>query len=276
MVCHPSYKNQDGQWLTPEEAKKLIDAGKLVTSTRMEKMSKSKKNVVDPEIIVKQYGADTARLFMLSDSPPDKDIEWSAAGVKGVHRYVKKLWNLAVDFKDSGRFVSNYDVGNLNPELKNSRTKFHNIFCELTRDIDNLAFNCTIAKIHEITNMLSVLITEGSDSAANNLCSEIIVLLLRVIEPFIPHIAEELWHHLGNSSMLCKKLWPKFEPGVVVSSEITMVIQVNGKKRIEINVPVNYSKNEIEAVALEKAAKWITTPVKKVIIVPNKLINIVI
>ncbi len=288
MVCLATYQDKNGKWLYPEEVHIQKDKafhaknGEEVVVGRSQKMSKSKKNVVDPDHIIKAYGADTARLFMLSDSPPERDLEWSEAGVEGAWRYLNRLWRLVYDSRiQSGEFniKEGYfsEIHTLNHALIYIRKTTHKTIKNVTEDLDKFHFNKAIARIRELTNLLGELEVNSQDAAAVYL--EGIEAAIKLLQPMIPHIAEELWQHLGHSKMLVDTDWPVADPALVVEDTVTIAIQLNGKLKIAIEVAKDSPKEEVEKIALENdkvKAAIAGKQVRKVIIVPNRIVNVVI
>ncbi|MCA4774468.1 leucine--tRNA ligase, partial [Wolbachia endosymbiont of Mansonella perstans] len=202
MVCHVTYKDENGKWLFPEEAKELMAQGAKVQVGKVEKMSKSKKNTVDPNFIIEKYGADTARLFVLSDTPSEKDMEWSDDGVEGCSRYINKLWRMVMQLRPVN---IHYDNENVTAKLLEYRKKIHKLLHGITDDLESCRLNCVVAKFHEMTNLIAEIDVKNGKS----LIDEGICILIRVIEPFIPHLAENLWQEIGGEGMLCLQPWPK-------------------------------------------------------------------
>ena len=207
MVCHETYRDSSG-WLLPEQVSKTedghflnIETNEVVTAGRIEKMSKSKKNVVDPETIIKTYGADTARIFMLSDSPPDRDLEWTESGVEGAWRYLNKLWRMGLDIKNC--IVNNASTAQLGQQSKGVtelEKLTHRTIKAVTSSIETWRFNSAVAQIRELSNAISDFRNATTEETSIKLNSY--KVLLRLIEPMTPHIAEELWAQLGNEGFL--------------------------------------------------------------------------
>jgi leucyl-tRNA synthetase len=277
MVCHETYRLPDGGWVEPGDVEKKGDTatakGQPVTIGRSEKMSKSKKNVVDPAGILDTYGADSARLFMLSDSPPERDLEWTEAGIEGAWRFINRLWRLAViacDMPDSG----------LPPVMDVSATalvrQIHRSIAAVGDDLEKFRYNSAVARIRELTNALADMdrtVTGGG--AAFRFGVETVAQLAN---PLIPHIAEEIWQLLGHSVGLTDSPWPSFDPALLEDDTVTIGVQVNGKLRGTITVAKAADKSVFEAAALELPAvqkQLDGKPPKKVIIVPGKIVNIV-
>jgi len=280
MVCHETYRSTDGRWLTPDDIEKDGDTaaeiknGNKVVVGRSEKMSKSKKNVVDPEAILSTYGADTARLFMMSDSPPDRDLEWTEAGVEGAWRYINRLWRL-IDAPpvQLDKCDASSDYGELASDL---RRQIHKTIDGVTEDLEKFHFNRAVARIRELTNAL--VDAKGDSSDIANAYREGIEALVRLVGPITPHIAEEMWSKLGHETLLADAPWPKADASLLVDDSVTIAIQVNGKLRASIEVARDLPKEELETLALSEpnivrnlGGK---TP-RKVIVVPNRIVNVV-
>ncbi|HHL43256.1 MAG TPA: leucine--tRNA ligase, partial [Hellea balneolensis] len=277
MVTHASYKTEDGNWVMPadvsEQDGKLVElgTGKTVIRGAVEKMSKSKKNVVDPTDIIEGYGADVARWFVLSDSPPDRDVEWTEAGAVGAWRFVGKVWDLVSQTEISG--IDPLAVlANADGEALALRKAVHKALAKVTDGIDNFRFNTSVAQIYELVNTLK---KYKLDDAAK---IEGLGILVRIIAPFMPHLAEECWAHLGGTDLVINAPWPQADPAMLVDDEMIMPVQVNGKKRAELNVAKSLAKDELEALALAEPRvqdhiKDLT--VRKIIVVPGRIINIV-
>jgi leucyl-tRNA synthetase len=271
MVCHATYKDDVGKWLFPTDvvsgeggALTHRSSGKAVTMGRSEKMSKSKKNVVDPEEIIGTYGADTARLFMLSDSPPDRDLDWTEAGVEGAWRYVNRLWRLAQEIPAADNGEGDAAMIGL----------LHRTIAGVTGDLDKFHFNKAVARIRELTNALEK--PAGVGALAYRQALEAAVLL---VQPMMPHLAEEMWEVFGHDGFAADQPWPVADPAHLVQDTVTMAVQVNGKLRGTIDVAKDCDRAVaeeqalmIEAVVAAMAGK----PARKVIVVPNKVVNIVV
>jgi len=275
MICHETYKDQDGQWLTPEEAESRDKD--TVTVGRSEKMSKSKKNVVDPQLIIGTYGADTARLFMLSDSPPDRDLDWTDAGVEGAWRYVGRVWRLIENASDKLADLGAPQPSSIEGEALTMRTQVHKTAHAVTQDLNNFHFNKAVARIRELTNTLEGF--NASDEGCNWVRREACEFVAKLINPMMPHLAEELWLQLGHNTLLANESWPSVEESLLVDDTVTVAVQVNGKMRGTIELAKNIDKAEAEASALALdtaiAAMDGKTP-RKIIVVPNRIVNIVV
>lgn len=284
MVVHETYQSEEGAWLLPEEVVKN-DAGqfvhektgKKVTVGRIEKMSKSKKNVVDPNRIIDAYGADTARLFMLSDSPPERDLEWTDAGIDGAWRYVNRLWKLVQDNKDAVLFAKGDLAAIQDAELLKKRKLIHYTIDQVTRTIDWFHYNKAVALIRELSNALGEINCVSSNEAAL-VMKEGLETLTLLAAPLLPHLAEALWEELGHPGGIIKTTWPKADPALLTEDTVTVAVQLNGKLRGTIDLPKDCDKAvaEKEALAFPKLVSAMEgKSVKKVIVVPNKIINVV-
>ncbi|MDG7055493.1 MAG: leucine--tRNA ligase [Wolbachia endosymbiont of Menacanthus eurysternus] len=270
MVCHVTYKDENGKWLFPEEAKELMAQGAEVQVGKVEKMSKSKKNTVDPNFIIEKYGADTARLFVLSDTPPEKDMEWSDDGVEGCSRYINKLWRMVMQLRPVNM---HYDNKSVTGKLLEYRKKIHKLLHGLTDDLESCRLNCVVAKFREMTN----LIVEKDVKDGKSLIDEGICILIRVIEPFIPHLAENLWQEIGGEGMLYLKPWPQATKSLLIDDVVTVAVQINGKLRTTIEVAVDLSQEELKKIAIDSVSDRIDqSKVRAIYAVPNKIVNIVI
>ena len=270
MVTHETYKHGDGSWLSPDEVEKngadwtMIADGSPVTTGRVEKMSKSKKNVIDPDPIIEQYGADAVRFFMLSDSPPERDLPWSEAGIEGSWRFVQRLWRLFLSVTDAADAPVVED--------KPLQRKLHQTIAGVAQDVEALSFNKAVAKIFELLN----LIEKSAPSADRN---NAVRALARIVAPMVPHIAEEAWALLGETDLIANAPWPDVDESLLVEDEVTIAIQVRGKLRDTITVAKGSSKEQLEELALasEKVQRSLDgAEIKKVIVVPDRLVNIVI
>ena len=283
MVCHQTYRDSDGNWLFPDQVREDGDGGfvhgengEKVTVGRSEKMSKSRKNVVDPESIIDAYGADTARLFMLSDSPPERDLEWSDTGIEGAWRYLNRLWRMVAEpaFELPPPEAPRPD--SFSDAAQAARRAIHRTISDTTSDLDRFHFNRAVARIRELSNDLNRL--EGGDGEAWTL-REGLDALIRLIGPMTPHIAEELWQMLGHRELLVNSPWPEADPALLVVDRVTMAVQVNGKLRATLDFAKDTGKQAIESAALSdpgviRAIDGKT--VRRVIVVPNRVVNVVV
>ncbi|MGE5270750.1 MAG: leucine--tRNA ligase [Thiohalocapsa sp.] len=282
MVLHQSYQNSDEEWLFPGEVQaapdgRLVDAaGRPVIGGRLEKMSKSKKNVVDLDDIVETYGADTARFYLLSDSPPERDLEWTETGIEGIWRYVNRLW----------RMVSEPDVAlppaaaampaELSPALVALRRQIHKTIATVTDDLDKFRFNRAVARIRELTNALEEI--PGDEDGAGPVLREGLEAATLLIGPMMPHLAEEMWQTLGHQDLVADAPWPKPDPELARDEQVTIAVQVNGKLRGTIDLPRDAANNAVEeaALALPQVARALDgKPPKRVVVVPNRIVSVV-
>jgi len=265
MVTHETYRAGDGNWLSPTEVKRdgddwvHIESGEPVTPGRVEKMSKSKRNTIDPEPILDEYGADAVRWFMLSDSPPERDLEWSEAGIEGASRFVQRVWRLAGASKPAEGEDS---------ELKR---KLHRTIAAVGEAIEGLQFNKAVAQLYELTTAIE----KAGPSATRH---EAVRALILLAAPAAPHLAEEAWATLGEAGMVIDAPWPDFDPALLVDDEVTLAVQVNGKLRDTLSAPRGLDRAAAEALALgsEKVQRQLNgVSPRKVIVVPDRLVNIV-
>jgi leucyl-tRNA synthetase len=288
MVIHETYKDQSGEWLSPAD---VVVAGMDVrTATHaktgapveigsIEKMSKSKKNVVDPDEIVKTYGADTARWFMLSDSPPERDVQWTEAGIEGASRFLQRVWKLVGDVLDAAEKASPTDGIIADPEVLALRKVIHRASAQVADEIEGLRFNRAVAQIYELTNALAKFVAAGAATASRAaVAREGVVTLVQLVAPMMPHLAETAWGALGQAGMVIDAPWPASDPALLVDDTVTMPVQVNGKRRGEVVVPKGSSTElvEKEALSLEAVARMLDgKPPRKVVIVPDRIVNVV-
>ncbi len=283
MVCHQTFKDAAGKWLLPSQvvfdgdAAKHAETGQPVTLGRSEKMSKSKKNVVDPEAIIGAYGADTARLFMLSDSPPDRDLEWTDAGVDGAWRYLNRLWRLVTENPAplaSGDAVRPETMGATAEEVLRA---VHKTIDGVSADLEKFHFNKAVARIRELTNAVEGL--KDSSPDANWVRRFALETLSLLIAPMTPHLAEALWLELGHGdTLVADTAWPEADPAYLIDDLVTIAVQVNGKLRGTIELPKDCAKEAAEdaALALDKVQSVLEgKPPRKVIVVPNRIVNVV-
>lgn len=291
MVVHETYKDAKGSWLAPAEIRfsagserqaiSLAD-NSPVTIGPVEKMSKSKRNTVDPDEIIESYGADTARWFMLSDSPPDRDVIWSEEGVQGASRYVQQFWRLTLR-------LSTYAQPGQEPPASFDeaaaiavRQTTHRHLQRTRENLERLRFNTAIAEVRKLSNFL----LEETDALSVDACSpqmsfalnEALNTIIRMIAPMMPHLAEECWSVSGHTGLVALAPWPEADPALLETDQLTIPIQVNGKRRAELVISKNASSAEVEAtaLALESVQRALEgKPVRKVIVVPQRIINVV-
>jgi len=261
MVTHETYSAPDGKWLALDEIRdgRMIETGEPVTVGRVEKMSKSKKNTVDPGPMFDTYGADAVRWFMLSDSPPERDLPWSESGIEATWKFVQRLWRL---------FEA--PAGNSGADKAIDRA-LARATAGIGADIDGLQFNKAVAKVHELVNAIE----KAQPSASRDTA---IATLVRLIAPMLPHLAEEAWAAMGHDGLVADATWPAHDPALLVDDEVTVAIQVNGKLRDTLTVAKGMARNDLEALARssDKIMRLLEgVEPKKVIVVPDRLVNIV-
>ncbi|MGL4541594.1 MAG: class I tRNA ligase family protein, partial [Polymorphobacter sp.] len=266
MVTHETYKNAAGQWLEPAAVERRDGAfvetasGAVVELGRIEKMSKSKKNVVDPDSMLATYGADAVRWFMLSDSPPERDLAWSEAGIEGAWRYVQRVW----------RLVSGNDKNASGDDLPLARLT-HKTIAGVTADIDRLQFNKAVARLYELANAVERAPASTTRSAS-------IATLVQLLAPMMPHLAEECWATLGHSGMVIDAHWPVADPALLIDDSVTIAVQINGKLKLTLDMPKGHPRDAVEALVLshDKIVRALDGKApRKVIIVPDRLVNLV-
>ena len=281
MVCHQTYQTADGEWLFPEEVTPtdsgFVDAaGGPVLTGRLEKMSKSKKNVVGLDAIVDTYGADTARLYLLSDSPPERDLEWTDAGIEGTWRYVNRLWRLVSEPDAPLPPPGTAAPSKLSPALDGLRRLIHKTIAAVTDDLDKFRFNRAVARVRELTNALEDL--PASEPGAGAVLREGLETAVRLIGPMMPHLAEEMWQALGHAELIADTAWPTADPELARDEQVTIAVQVNGKLRGTLDLPRDAAAREVEeaALALPQVMKFLEGRVpKKVVVVPNRIVSVV-
>lgn len=294
VICEAFYREEGKErtWFAPEELNLVRDNkniiisathkidGKPVIVGSMEKMSKSKNNGVDPQEMIDAYGADTSRLFMMFASPPDQSLEWSDSGVEGSHRFLRRLHRTVYEHVQNSKVAPYNDTnGELSDELKDLRFKLHSTIAKVSDDYGRRQqFNTAIAAVMELLNTFDK--TNKSSDAGKAVAQETLETIVRLLWPIVPHICENLWESLSTSGQtIWEAAWPKVDESALVQTEITLMVQVNGKLRGDITVSVDADKATIEqaALACEGAQKFIDgqTP-KKIIVVPKRLVNIVV
>jgi leucyl-tRNA synthetase len=293
MVVHETYRAKNGDWVEPANVKiegkigelgdgrvaTLATTGEPIEIGAIEKMSKSKKNTVDPDDIIAAYGADTARWFMLSDSPPERDVIWTEEGVQGAWRFVQRLWRLIGEIADVKAPAARPDT--FGPDAQKVRKSAHRALSNVSDDIARLRFNRCVAHIYECANALSDAIGSAETTPSPDFAwalREAGDILVRLFHPMMPHLAEECWAALGHDTLVASEAWPQLEAALLVEDTITLPVQINGKKRAEVTVKRDATKTEIEAAVLAldavKRALDGQRP-KKVIVVPQRIVNVV-
>jgi leucyl-tRNA synthetase len=271
MVCHATYQDPDGKWLNPDDIKQsesgeyiTID-GQKVTVGQSIKMSKSKKNVVDPDDIIDQYGADTARWFVMSDSPPERDVEWTASGAEAAWKHLQRVWRLTIEITEDNSSDASKDI-----ELEKAK----NIAIDaVTNGVEGFAFNKSIAALYQFTNILA------KSPASKNAKIDAMLTMAQLMQPMTPHLAEEIWSTLGGDGLVTEAKWPTLDASMLINDTIVLPIQVNGKRRDEIQVNRDLNKDEIEKIVLERQSVLRIldgNAPKKIIVVPGKIVNVVI
>jgi leucyl-tRNA synthetase len=266
MVTHETLLSADGRWLSPDEVEAgsggaLVErsTGAPVQRGRIEKMSKSRRNTVDPEPIVAKYGADAVRWFMLSDSPPERDLEWSIAGIEGAARFVQRVWRLALGARGDEGADEALD------------RKRHRTVAAVGEAIEGLQFNKAVAQLYELVTAI-----EKAPASASR--AEAVRALVKLAAPMAPHLAEECWAALGGVGMVTEAEWPSFDPAMLVDDQVTLAVQVNGKLRDTLSAPRGLDRAAAEALALasDKVQRQLNGAApRKVIVVPDRLVNIV-
>ena len=272
MVTHETYYRREPDsgrvvYFAPDEIERdsqtatLKEDGFPVSVGRVVKMSKSKRNVVDPDVIIAQYGADAVRWFMLSDSPPERDLPWSEAGIEGCARFVQRVW----------RLVSGEPEGQDAGEDIDLRRKTHKTIAAVAEDIEALSFNKAVARLYELTGAIEKAAPTADRRAAT-------LALTKLISPMMPHLAEEAWQRAGQEGLIASAPWPEVDPALLVEDEVTIAIQHKGKLRDTLTAPKGASKEALEEMALasEKVQRSLDgAAVRKIIVVPDRLVNIV-
>jgi leucyl-tRNA synthetase len=284
MVCHKTFRDAAGQWLQPDEVEdgpdgvwRALDDGRPVRVGRSEKMSKSRRNTVDPTATIAAYGADTARLFMLSDSPPERDLEWTEAGIDGAWRYLNRLWRLFDE-----RFAQVAPPGTppparLSPAATELRRAIHQTIDAVTQELERFHFNKAVALIRELSNRVEVF--DAADPAAPALLREALDTVVLLLGPMVPHIAEELWQRLGHEALLADTAWPQADAAWLEEDRVTVAVQVNGRLRATISLPRGSDRVAIETAALAEPNVRRSIegkPPRRVIVVPDKIVNVVV
>jgi leucyl-tRNA synthetase len=312
MVVHETYRRKNGEWAAPAEVKVETDGearravlaatGEAVEIGPIEKMSKSKRNTVDPDDIIETYGADVARWFMLSDSPPERDVNWTEKGVQGAWRFAQRLWRLIGEAAELAQTAPAERPAHFADEALTLRKAAHRALSRVTDDIEKLHFNVCVAHIYEFANVLNTIIGDiGAQSGAPNggqtggkprpeaasvappdlrwALREAVNILVQLFHPMMPHLAEECWALLGHKTLVAQAPWPELERALLVEETLTLPVQINGKKRADVTVARDAANAEIEAavLALDAVQKALDGKrPKKVIIVPGRIVNVVV
>jgi len=290
MVVHETYKSEDGRWLAPNEVRientetgrRAIEiaTGKPATIGSLEKMSKSKKNTVSPEDIIDSFGADTARWYMLSDSPPERDVEWTDDGAAGAHRFIQRVWRLVNEAVPAitGVAAKPAYAGDAAAISKAA----HKALKVVSEAIESLAFNRAIAHVHAFVNVLQGQlsgVSAGSPEEVRAAAREAVQILIQIIAPFMPHLAEECWFQIGGEGLVAAAAWPEFDPRLVVDDQIILPVQINGKKRGDLTIARDADQAAVEQAVLGldfvKSALNGAAP-RKIIVVPQRIVNVVV
>jgi leucyl-tRNA synthetase len=285
MVNHETYKDaESGAWLSPADIVKAdgggyvrIDDSRPVNVGRVEKMSKSKKNVVDPAGIIDAYGADAARFFMLSDSPPERDLEWTEAGIDGAWRYISRLWRAVGDLADKLPAAGTPAPAQFDDKTLGLRRTVHKALAGVSDDLEKFRFNKAVARIRELSNALADF--KGTDAAGLWALREGYEAVVRLIAPMMPHLAEELWSTLGHSTLLAESPWPEADTELARDDQATVAVQVNGKLRATILLPRDADEATAREIALAEpnvAKAMDGKPARKVIVIANRVVNVVV
>ena len=291
MVTHETYRSAAGEWVAPVDvvletsgetrSATHLETGAPISIGSVEKMSKSKKNVVDPDEIVATYGADTARWFMLSDSPPERDVQWTEAGVEGASRFQQRIWRLVGDTVALRAQSEDLAPVAADEEAMALRRAAHRAVQQVADDIEGLRFNRAVAQIYELTNALvrSSGLVSAAPAARLAALEEGVGYLVQLIAPMMPHLAETCWQALGRDGLVADAPWPQVDPALLVDNDVVMPIQVNGKRRGEITVAKGTAPAEIErmVLSLEAIARMLDgkTP-RKIVVVPDRIVNVVV
>ncbi|MDR3518562.1 MAG: leucine--tRNA ligase [Azospirillaceae bacterium] len=284
MVTHETFRDADGKWMFPSQVNRTeagdlvsLDDGRPVTVGRLEKMSKSKKNVVDPALIIDTYGADTARLFMLSDSPPERDLEWTESGIDGSWRYVNRLWRMVSEPAVALPPAGSPQPASFSAAASAARRAIHKTIAAVSDDLQGFRFNKAVARLRELTNLLGEL--PGTGDGEDWVLREGYEAVVLMIGPMMPHLAEELWQQLGHTRLVAEQAWPVADAALVVDDTVTVAVQVNGKLRATVALPKGADAKTAETIAMADVAVIRAIEgktVRKLIVVPDRIINIVV
>ncbi len=289
MVVHETYRDVDGQWISPAEIAIVSDGNQRQASRlsdkspvsigAIEKMSKSKRNTVDPDDIIGTFGADTARWFMLSDSPPERDVIWTEEGVQGAARFVQRLWRVVCDIAtlEDGHTATHAEQSALS-----IRKAAHRALARTEDDVERLRFNRCVAHVYELSNALQSAMADCEGPASQDLVTalrEAGLILIQIVAPMMPHLAEECWSVLGGQGLVAEAAWPVADRGLIIENEFTYPVQINGKKRADLTIARDADQKTVEmaVLALDAVQKALDNQVpKKIIVVPQRIVNVVV
>jgi leucyl-tRNA synthetase len=279
MVTHETYRRQNGEWVEPGAVEieteggirraRIAETGEPVIIGDVEKMSKSKRNVVAPADIAETYGVDAARLFVLSDSPPERDVQWTAAGVEGAWRLINRIW------AEFDALEAEEGIGDAKADLDLIRAT-HKAIKAVSEAIEGFRFNSAVARLYEFTSVVRTARTDGAVSVSAR--RQALSALARLAAPFAPHLAEECWSRLGESGLAAQAPWPSWDPALSEDDERTLPVQINGRRRGEVRAPAGASAAEVEQIVLgddEIRRRLEGLTVRKVIVVPDRIVNLV-
>ena len=290
MVVHETYQSAAGKWLLPGDVRfeddgaggrKAFeaDSGAPVVIGAIEKMSKSKSNLVDPDDIISSHGADCARWFMLSDSPPERDVIWTDAGVTGAGRHIQRVWRIINEVAEVAAAKSAAKPDDFAPAALELRRAGHKAVAKVAAQIEALRFNVAVAQIYEFTSALQSGLAKPGEPGMAWALREAAEMLTQMIGPMMPHLAEDCWARLGYNTLAAEQPWPEVDPALLVDDTITVAVQVNGKRRDELTISRTATTSEIEAAALKLEAVMRAMegkPARKVIVVPQRIVNVVV
>ena len=277
MVVHETYRAADGKWIEPTDVEIVTEGDKRTAQRRstgealtigdIEKMSKSKKNVVAPEEILEAYGVDAGRLFVLSDSPPERDVQWTTGGVEGASRFVQRVWAEFDGFDPAKAGDQKLDEA--------LRRETHKAVKAVSEGVEGFRFNAAIAKLYAFVAVIRAHAEAGGEARREALSA-----LARLVAPFTPHLAEECWTRLGQDGMVLDAPWPEYDPALATDDELTLPIQINGKRRGEVVMPRGAPEDQVREAALanpqvQAYLASVSQSVRKVIVVPDRIINLV-
>ncbi|MEM6615737.1 MAG: leucine--tRNA ligase, partial [Pseudomonadota bacterium] len=282
MVCHETYKDGHGQWVFPSdvikdgETARHRETGEPITIGPIESMSKSKKNVVDPDAIIEDYGCDTARWFVLSDTPPERDIVWTEAGVEGAHRFIQRIWRIINPSPEAVEPQGNAKESQVAEAETELRRATHAAIKDVETHIEALHFNSAVARIYQLANVIA---STDMSAVSTELVEDAKRCLVLLFAPMMPHLAEECWSVLGASGIVSEQAWPAYDPSLLEVNDMTLAVQVNGKRRAELVIAKTAGESEITERAMELDAVMRAIDgkaIRRVIVVPERIVNVVV